>query len=451
MEELLDSNLRNDSRILGRIFSSIGNANTGVGTARDRTSGVEVNATPWLTQQEIAQLAQVGVLRKIISEYPKRASAAWYEYKPTTKKNNLHLIHQYYRDLAEKSGGINLKEAMRDASVLGREAGDSFILVGFADNKDLSEPLDMNQIYSVEWLRVLSRWELAPVYSANPSRPSMYQLRLLNEELPDGSQQYNKLIHPSRVRRFPGIKLSNTELRHRQGYNLSVIESLINSFMRREMALANSNLMIDSHQLRTLGLRGLGDLIRADVQNKSTANSEALMQRLMTVDMGASAARTLLYDLDEEEIKNLNITYGGVNEIIDKIQDAFVADCDLPRDIVLNEIGGRGNLLSGDSYRVSQLNMAKLTQQWQVDNWESHLTWFSKVAIAAKDCKAKMPADGFELVFELDFAEDPMVEANIAKTHADKAKVLVDSQVFTAADIKASYSHSTFDPTLNPI
>jgi hypothetical protein len=450
MEELLDSNLRNDSRTLGRVFSNIGNPNTGVGTSRDRTTGVEINATPWLTQQEIAQLAQVGVIRKIISEYPKRASAAWYEYKPTTKKNNLHLIHQYYRDLSEKSGGINLKEAMRDASVLGREAGDGFILVGFADNKALSEPLDMNQIYSVEWLRVLSRWELAPVYSGNPSRPSMYQLRLLNDELPDGSQHYNKLIHPSRVRRFPGIKLTNTELRHRQGYNLSIVESLVNSFMRREMALANSNLMIDSHQLRTLGLKGLGDLIREDVQRKSSANSEALMQRLLTLDMGASAAKTLLYDMDEESIENLNITYGGVNEIIDKIQDAFVADCDLPRDIVLNEIGGRGNLLSGDSYRVSQLNMAKLTQRWQFDNWESHLLWFSKVAIAARDCKAKMPADGIELVFGLDYEDDPVQTAATAKSHAEKSKILIESKVFTPEEVRASYSHTGFDPTLNP-
>lgn len=444
-----NDNFRTDSRTLNRVFAGVGNPATGVGTSRDKSTYAEINSTPYLDQLEMEQLAQVGIIHRLCWLYPTAARAAGFEFKKTTKKNNLHLIHQYYRNLQMKEGGVSLMEAMTEASGLGRECGDGYILIGVADGKSLSEPLDLNNIFSVEWLKVLSRWELQPVYRANAKQPDGYRLRMLNDSLPDGTVEYDKFIHKSRVRRFPGIRLSNVALKHRQGANLSVIESIINSYLRHETALGTSNLMLANHQLRTLGLKGLGQLIQDDIRANSTAGQQQLMDRLMTLDMGASAARTLLYDLEEEKVENLNITYGGVWEIVDRLSDDLASHVDVPRSALFNELGKTG-LTSGEAFRLQAFDLAKRTQSWQYEHWLGHLEFFTRLAIAAKDCKVKMPSEGFEIVFPLNYLEEPAVAAENAKKMAEKNKTLKEAEIFTAEELRGSYQGSSFDTSLNP-
>lgn len=441
--------IRQDSRALNRVFATIGNQGSGIGTAKDRSVGAEVNPAPFLSQPELMELAKVGVVRTACWLYPQSAGMNWFEYKQGVRKHNLHLIHQYYRDLQDGIGGYSLREAMVEASGLGRETGDGFVLIGVADGRDVSEEIDWQNIHSVSWIKPVSRWQLQPVYAADAKRPIGYRVRLLNDSLPDGSQSYEKIWHRSRVRRFPGIPLSNEALKYRQGYNLSVIESFFNSFLRRESALGASNSMVGNHNLRTLGMSGLSEVVRQDIARQTNTGQEMLVERLATLDYGASVARTVLYDKDTEEIENVAISYNGVHEIIDRLEDSFVADTDIPRAILLNELG-KTSLTSGESFRMSQFDLALRVQRWQYQHWLGHLEWFTKLAIAAKDCKAKMPADGFDILFKLNYVADSREEAEVGYLQAQKAEKLTNSKIFTPEEIRGSYVGSSFDPTLNP-
>ncbi len=429
--------LINDSVALMRTFSAIANPFTGVGNARDKTTQITVNVNPRrLNRAELAALAETGVTARAVHLYPEDAGQAWCKIDLGTGDDDPQDILEYWRDLRSGKGGMAVREAFVLAAALGRQDGDGFVVLGVADGRDSWEPIDRNNIKSLEWVKVMSVYEMRPhMWRENPFNPEYYRTT--------DSSGREVLWHRDRVYRFHGVKLLQEGLRRNNGLNLSVIQAMFNSWSRREQSLQSAMLMIINHQLRTLGMKGLSQLLKND--KALGQGEEMLLKRLLALDMGTSASRTLLHDMDEETIENLNINYGGVDKIVEKVDDAWIADSDMPRVMLLNTIGTTG-LTSGEAYQMAMYDWAFRVQGWADIKWKSHLEHLTEITLLAENTPIKADdIDGWSVTIPLNFKLTPLQQMDLENKAADRSSKLVAMGAIKPTEVRKGYRGTDFN------
>ncbi|MBW4636334.1 MAG: DUF1073 domain-containing protein [Iphinoe sp. HA4291-MV1] len=429
--------LVNDSVALMRTFSAIANPFTGIGNTRDKTTQISVNTNPRrLNRAELAALSEIGVTARSVHLYPEDAGQAWCKIDLGSGDDDPQDILEYWRDLRNGKGGMSVRDAFVLAAALGRQDGDGFVVLGVADGKDSWEPIDRGNIKSVEWVKVMSVYEMRPYqWHTNPLNPEHYRTTDANGK--------EVLWHRDRVYRFHGVKLLQEGLRRNNGLNLSVIQAMFNSWSRREQSLQSAMLMIINHQLRTLGMKGLSQLLKND--KALGQGEEALLKRLLALDMGTSASRTLLHDMDDETIENLNINYGGVDKIVEKVDDAWIADSDMPRVMLLNTIGTTG-LTSGESYQMAMYDWAFRVQGWADIKWKSHLEHLTEITLLAEDSPIGIDdVDGWSITIPLNLKLTPLQQMDLENKAAERSQKLVAMGAIKPIEVRKGYRGTDFN------
>lgn len=410
--------LRNDSRVMRNVLSSFGNPFTGLGTDRDKTGYLEIKRRYRIPQETLSALASKGVLNTLITIYPIDAAASWYKLDlDKDSKVDPQEIYDYHdripdSDFDEGEEGIGLSKYFEKASVNARQNGDALILIGINDNRSPDQPVDINNIKSIDWLKILDFWDYHPLnYYDNPDNPKYYSI--------PGTGIDGYKWHRSRVMRFTGKELTSNSLKYLDGKHQSVIDSVIESWWKLEQALLNVNGLVANHQFRILGMKGLSRLLMSDTNGDI---EKKILDRLLTLDMGISSLKTVVIDSDSEELSNLNISYNGIDKIIEKLQDNFIADIDIPKSILLNEIGSKA-FQSGEAYKMIMRDWAYRIQSWQNQHWRDNLEKIIRYIFLAKDSptKGKIP-DYWRVDFPLNVRETEFETAERRGKELDNEK-----------------------------
>lgn len=410
-----------DSHGLNQIFSSLSNPLTGFGTARDKTKGFTINQISTLTQRDLENLYRSdGLLTRLVNVFPLECQRDWMQIKQIRLENQSEQpvgeLFPYLEKLKYKQGKTGIKQAFTKASILGRQHGDGFILLGVADGQDPKEPVNTNNIQSIEWLRVLTKYEIYPD-SNNYHNPGYYFVL--------GKNDLEKTWHHSRVLRFSGTKLYDESLAYNSGYNDSILLRVFDTWNAWRQGLMAGSAMLADYDQGIYGFKGLGQALKEDMRAGTNTRQKQIQDRLYSAEMGRSVMKALLLDMDEESFNYVTRSYAGAAEIMGLLKEALISQVDVPEYKLFNKSNSAGALSSQETAGLAQrYDWNSHKNNWMTDNWVEPYYQVLRYAMIAKDGPIPTEVE-IEVTANSKVELTPLerLEAQVQATHRDSANI----------------------------
>lgn len=292
------------------------NEATGYGTARDKTTYTTFKGYQPIDLVTLSNLyhghAMSARVVDIVPEEEFRLPFVVY-----TTDNNAD------KQVAERLELINARERMLEARCWGRLYGGCALIYGGDDNLGAGDPLNPRALKSVDWLQVVDRRYLWPVsyYQFGPKAGTPDRFVLSQTWV--GVAQGAYVIHESRMLRFPGARTSQREKNLNASWDYSVLDRTIPTIRMLEGMWKGVEILITDGPQAVYKVKGLFD--------KIMAGQEAAMQtRFAMIDTWRSVLRAILIDSDQESFERQQITFSGLDKILEQGTLRLSADTCIP-------------------------------------------------------------------------------------------------------------------------
>lgn len=240
-------------------------------------------------------------------------------------KETQELVEAKWKDL----GLIN---AFHEGLSFERAYGGGAILIGAKDGStDMSKPLNINRVRSVDFLTVLESRELIPdLYYANPHAPkygkvATYKLAPISPGTDvDGSPAAFEtfIIHETRLIIFPGIRITRQNITSTQGWGDSIFTRIFAVLRDFKMAWDGSGLLVADFAQPVFKMKGLAELLAQD-------KDDVFAKRIHAMHLSMSMARAIVID-EEETYERTSTPLSGYAELLREFMGRIAAAVDMP-------------------------------------------------------------------------------------------------------------------------
>lgn len=329
-----------------------------------------------------------------------------------------------YDDL---EGPTKFDEALKWA----RLYGGAGIIMGIQDGRDPSEPVDVKNIRSIEFLNTLHRWELHPQSDGiqrDPTKPGFGQpeLFMLNPEV-GGGPNSTILIHIDRILRFDGARLPKNLFISNSYWHDSVLNRARNAIRNFQTAHDSTATLLHDFAQAVYKIKHLTEMI-------AQGRDDLVQKRLELVDACRSVVNAIVIEDGEEfERKVTNLT--GLDKILGKIEQRLVQASKMPHTIMLGE--GPGGLgATGDSQKTDWFDF--VARQQNV-NLKPQLLKFFQYCFLAKDgpTKGKEPQE-WDVEFNPLWQLDQKEQAEVDNKNAQTDKIYIETGVVDPDEVAKS-------------
>lgn len=428
--------LSNADGAMFNTFSAIRNNSTGLGTSRDKSLDLEINANYYqLTLQDRLSLVRSSqIARKAVMLYPLDATRGWCTFN-FADNDNIDL-GSYFNDLKRGS----LRTAFKEASIEANWHGDGYILLGIDDGQELDQPVNENNIKSFDWVEVLFHDEVSPDYGVNYRKPEHYIITLFNQNnLEQVDPKYKDIyrVHKSRILHFRGNNLFSYE-RYTGGRSDSVLQTMLNSYMAYIQGLMSASSMLTDYSVFRYKLKGLASLI-------ASGKEDLILERFLTIQMGMSVMKGLVMDADQEDGDFTNRSYSGIDKILEMLLEQLVASSNVPRFKLLGNNSKQGMGVEGRGEQ-ERYEWSTLVENWQYDNWLEALRYVSKIALLSKSGPSKgIFPKSFEIVFNNILKLTPLEESELRLNLAKEDEINIAIGKYTPYEARLRYAKPILD------
>jgi uncharacterized protein len=348
----LDSVLDNSSQRVERIDRWVNYA-TGLGTFQDKTRHGYFEQPIRLTDVEITSLASGNHLAaKAIEKRPFEMFRRGYDLEPDggedVDKSDVEELRRFAIE------DLQLDVRMRQGMVFGRQYGGSILLLGVNDGRYPWEPIDEDNIQSIEFVNQVDRRfsyvqsyysdYMSPKYGdaqtylvANAVATSTYRsidnsfrmkkkLVLNPGENLSSAGGYSILnVHESRIIRFDGVEPDVITRQMLAGWSWSVLQRAYETLRQCDMGFDSLAYLISDANQGVMKLKGLlkklgGPGGRQDVD-----------RRLELIDQSRSVLRSIALDPDGgEDFQRVPTNFAGIPDAIDRLMQLLASAFDMP-------------------------------------------------------------------------------------------------------------------------
>ncbi|MEM7556353.1 MAG: phage portal protein [Cyanobacteria bacterium P01_A01_bin.84] len=452
--------------ILSQAFSEIRNAMTGLGTERDKSTYTEINVNvvrlPDIALQNLPRIS--GMLERAVFLHILHAFRGDWFNLVVGESEDPEPLQKYMREL---KGGFSY--SLKRTAALGRQWGDGFALLGIDDGLPPDQPVNEEAIASVRWIKSYTmnqvRVEWGRGFGLIPHDPEHYRLYMPGEDLPDyGAKTGSGIVargdrriiqdflwHKSRVIRFSGKYLYDEALRESGGYHDSVIQAMFNSWLKWKQGLTASSAMLQDYDQFTLGIEGLGQLVNPEgkTEAEKTEATQKILHRAMTLDMGRSITRGILYDKTLEEPGSLTRSYSGADQIMQRLEDAWSAASGVPKFKLFNQIGATGLATGVQAATIMKVEWAIAVSEYLADTCKDEISKLAQYCMRAGDSPISSDTDTLKVDFPLNVIFSQIEIAEIQKLISERDKNNIESGLYTGLEARYAYERSQFDVNLN--
>lgn len=342
------------------------------------------------TQNQFRQDGYTNMLNKYGT---KQDNSTAYQYIPETHADDMELVRLYegnglFKKIIDRPseeavkhgldidfGDKDISEYVEDrlddlkfearfatAEKWARLYGGSIIVMLVDDGRGLEEPLDWNQVRSIEELRVFERAIVQPDYTA------LYNFHFadtIHNDKPFGEPEYYQVfsmygyftVHRSRC-----LVFKNGELPE-QTTNALYRYWGIPEYVKIKRALREC---ITTHEN---GPKLLERSVQAIYKMKNLANmlstadgEDKVLQRLQVIDMARGILNSIAIDTDGEDYDFKTVSMAGVKEIIDSTCNMLSAVTDIPQTILFGR-SPAGMNSTGENDTENYYNMVENIQK----------------------------------------------------------------------------------------
>jgi phage-related protein (TIGR01555 family) len=435
-EEIVDlghateAGLRNDG---------LANALTGMGSGRDKSQYTYTKPITFLVQEELEGLYGEWLPRRIIDIYAEQATRKGFKVLfggEGAKAEEVAGVEQVIEDLY-------ILESLMLASKNSRLYGGAVILMYIDDGRAADQPVDKNNIYKVEGLEVLDRYQIAPVINEENiydySKATYYQI-ISGDLIRQPQLTY---IHKDRILRFDGDWLPYRIRQRNYGWGMSNLQVIYDSFRHYWTGLNSAATLLTEFDIFVHKIRGLASMLAAGKEGQ-------VRDRLVLNDMSKSIYRGYAIDAEKEELSFESRNLGGIGDILEKLRIDIIGASKIPHTLLFGESPGG----LGSTGRSEERDFAKTLADYQTAVFKRPLKQLMEYILLSKTgpTNGRLPESWrvhFNDLYELNEREKADVRARVAAVDGRYIQlgVLHPQEV---ADARYGGSEWSMELTLDP-
>jgi uncharacterized protein len=307
--------------------------------------------------------------------------------------------------------------------------GGAVMILGVDDgSSDLEQPLNINNIRSLEFLRTYDRyrvnWTTADLYN-DPKLRKHGKVAVYNVWPVDGLASYR--VHETRCIVLPGMDIPEQARRLNQGWGTSFLQHCYEQMRDLGDAYGGLGNIIQDFVFGTLSINNLQEMIAAGQESFIKA-------RLELMDLSRHVINTVL--LDEKEVYEKHAsTVSGLSDIMDKFYEALSMVSGYP---IRKLKGDQGGGLNNEGTGVTKDYYDRVSS-YQENRYKAALNTVSKIIMKSskgpfsgtepKDWKIK-----FNPLFQLTEKE----EAEVKKLNSESDCNYVNAGVLDPVEVAES-------------
>jgi phage-related protein (TIGR01555 family) len=337
---------------------------------------------------------------------------------------------------AAKLKALQFYEILKKVLQYKRAYGGGGILIGADDGtKDMSKPLNVNNIKTLNWLTPLTSRELYPVsYYADPFQPKFGQpeiYRIQPEAWMVGpGQSFNSMlanVHESRIIKFVGITVSKRQVLERLGWGDSIFVRCNRVLSDFDMTWASAAVLISDFSQAVYKMTGLAEIV-------TNNNKQALQNRITAMDMARSVLRSVVIG-ENEEFERKSTPMTGLPDMLDKFMLRLAAAGGLPVSLLMGQAPAGLNATGASDIRFFYDRLAGE----QENELKPSIEYLLKLIFLTKDgpTKGKEP-DNWSITFKSLWQLTELEEAQKRKVQAETDHIYMADSVVTPEEITQS-------------
>lgn len=405
------------------------------GTAQDNSTAYQYNQEIISNDLELIRLYEGnGLFTKIIDRPSEEAVKHGFDINYGDES-----IAEYVDD---RMDALELEEKFSTAEKWARLYGGSIIVMLVDDGRGLEEPLDWNNVRSIEELRVFERAIVQPDYS------SMYHFHFmdtLNSKKKFGEPEYYQVfsiygyfcVHRSRCLVFRNGRLPE------QTTNAIYRYWGIPEYVKIKRALREC---ITSHED---GVKLLERSVQAIYKMKNLANmlstedgENKVLQRLQVIDMARGILNSIAIDTDGEDYDFKTLQMSGIKDVIDATCNMLSAVTDIPQTILFGR-SPAGMNSTGESDFENYYNMVENIQK---QNMKANARTVIDLILKQGALEGAIPeVPKYKMKFAALWSMSDTEKANVEQTKAQTeytkaqtAQIYMDSNVLDPSEVRKS-------------
>lgn len=410
------------------------------GTARDNGEAYEFVAEPIVPDTKLTvQYEDNGLFAKIIDTPAEEA---------VKHGINLGLKDDALNDFVEKAlDALEWEEKAATAIKWARLYGGSIIVMLIDDGRGLEEPVDWNNIHSIDELRVFERAVVQPdyasIYSSDPMRAVRNQAsKFAMPEYYYVQSLYGSFtVHESRCLVFRnGIlpeRVTNPVYRFWGPPEFVRIKRAMKDAM---VAHGNGPKLLDRSVQPIYKMKNLASLLAAE------GGDEIVMKRLEIIDLARGILNSIAIDSDGEDWDFKSIPFSGVKDVIDTTCNMLSAVTNIPQTILFGR-SPAGENSTGDSDFENYYNYIERIQKLMLKkNVRTLLDILFKAGRANGEIQEE---PDYKLTFNPLWSLSDTEQANVDKVRADielvkaqTAQAYVQMQAMDPSEVRAALARS---------
>lgn len=342
----------------------------------------------------------------------------------------------------ERLDDLDFEDKFATAEKWARLYGGSIIVMLVDDGRLLEEPLDWDNVRSIEELRVFERAIVQPDYT------SLYNFHFfdsIDSDKPFGEPEYYQVfsiygyftVHRSRCLVFRNGRLPE------QTTNAIYRYWGIPEYVKIKRALREC---ITSHED---GVKLLERSVQAIYKMKNLANmlstsdgEDKVLQRLQVIDMARGILNSIAIDTDGEDYDFKTLQMSGVKDVIDATCNMLSAVTEIPQTILFGR-SPAGMNSTGDSDMENFYNMVENIQK---QNMKKNARTVIDLVLRQGRLEGKIPeVPKYKVKFaalwsmsDTELAGVKQTEAATEYTKAQTAQLYIDSGVIDPSEVRRS-------------
>ena len=260
--------------------------------------------------------------------------------------------------------------------------GGAIILIGANDGRNLEDELNLNNIRTIEFLRVIDRSEIL-VY------PKDYYLDPLNEKY--GQVEFytitpnlygiinekSYIVHSSRVLRLDGDIVPNFMKKINIGWGFSILQTVYSRLIGLLQSYEYSSEIIHDFIINIFSIKNLSSTLQ-------TANGEArIKKRMEIVNYSKSVINSVVIEAGTEDYKKETTNIAGLTDLINTLEMSLAAVTGIPYMILMGR-SPSGLNATGDNEIRGWYDRISMMQEQQI---KPLLKKLLEIIVLAKDCK----------------------------------------------------------------
>ena len=415
------------------------NVLTGMGTARDKSRHTTAQPIVFLAQEELEALYGEWLPRRIVDIYAEQSTRKGFKVLfggEGAKAEEVTGVEQVIEDLY-------ILENLMLASKNSRLYGGAVLLLYIDDGRTADQPVDKDNIYKVEGMEVLDRWQIAPVINEENlydySKATYYQI-ISGDLIRQPQLSY---IHKDRILRFDNDWLPYRIRQRNYGWGMSSLQTVYDSFRHYWTGLNSTSTLLSEFDIFVHKIKGLSQMLAA-------GKEKDVRDRLVLNDMSKSVYRGYAIDAEREELDFISRNFGGIGEILEKMRIDIIGASKIPHTLLFGESPSG----LGSTGRSEERDFAKMLGDYQQSVFHRPLKQLMEYIMLSRTgpTKGKVPESWrikFNDLFELNEREKADVRARVAAVDGRYIQlgVLHPQEV---ADARYGGSEWSMELTLDP-